>query len=882
MKYFIQATTLMGIVEPSSGKANHFTIRSQTGDEYDIRVKEQTEFRSLMNLDDINNDRFVDPSHPPSNPQENIATYLHEGMLVAVQATHQMQDDKSIFDGICVHILTTTDGEFLFEQTHWWLNQIARLADEWLDDLFGDRRTYREDDFAELYRTNLNIIGLPTDDNIQEMATLSRLIYGLSSSYLLTGDERYLLAAGAGVRFQREAFLSLSHDGERCFWAYGRRRQKYGTQWKLLSENGDDFGSIPLYEQIYALAGLAQYYRITNDREVLEDIRRTVKTFNDFYRDCQQNNPDFPGLGGYFSHLDYATMSPDSPALGPNRMRKNWNSIGDHIPAYLLNLLLALDPLPIDGEEDLAQFLNICREMLDDCVENIVSHFPDPDPKIPYVNERFYQDWKPEHDWGWQQNRAIVGHNLKIAWNLTRVINYYQSRGQLDKIDKPLKVATTLADKMLTFGLDRVRGGCFDAVEREPKNGMDFEFTWSSTKDFWQQEQGILAYLILYGHTAKAEYLQAAREMMAFWNLFFLDRNNKGIFFRVTDIGSPVIEGDYGNKAGHAIAGYHSFELNYLAHLYIRSLVRAKIQADSSDFCLYFHIAPNHQRKSINVLPDYLPYGQVKIQGLTINGVARPVDNIHNFQIPLEDKDLIPDQGCNLTVRFSNVCQETPVPINEQGCLKGKKIAILVESEYIPHEIECYRRRFQELGATVHFMSRLWNQEKAIFINDVDPLGTDRKIYEFPVCIDFEKVNLDDYAAVLMAANYCSVRLRYFEHPEGTPIGAEEVKSAPAAKFFARAMANKSIVKGALCHGLWILTPRPDLLKGRKVICHEVVAADILNAGAIYTPSPSKVVVDDDLVTGYSAHEVEDYVNRIAEVIVAKNPPKKSAYKPLF
>ena len=23
--------------------------------------------------------------------------------------------------------------------------------------------------------------------------------------------------------------------------------------------------------------------------------------------------------------------------------------------------------------------------------------------------------------WGWQQNRAVVGHNLKIAWNLMRI-----------------------------------------------------------------------------------------------------------------------------------------------------------------------------------------------------------------------------------------------------------------------------------------------------------------------------------------------------------------------------------------------------------------------------------------------------------------------------
>jgi protease I len=121
-----------------------------------------------------------------------------------------------------------------------------------------------------------------------------------------------------------------------------------------------------------------------------------------------------------------------------------------------------------------------------------------------------------------------------------------------------------------------------------------------------------------------------------------------------------------------------------------------------------------------------------------------------------------------------------------------------------------------------------------------------------------------------MAANYTSVRLRYFERPEGKPFSADMVRSAPAVQFFARAMANPRIVKGALCHGLWILTPHPELLKGRKVICHEVVLADILNCGAQYVPPDAQnqgVVVDRDLVTGRSKNEVRPFVQAIAQKI---------------
>jgi protease I len=199
------------------------------------------------------------------------------------------------------------------------------------------------------------------------------------------------------------------------------------------------------------------------------------------------------------------------------------------------------------------------------------------------------------------------------------------------------------------------------------------------------------------------------------------------------------------------------------------------------------------------------------------------------------------------------------------GALAGKKIAVLIETEYIPEEIAAYQKRFPELGATVHLMSRLFNQPSVRFVSDVDAVG--KSLQYLDVNIDFQHVDINDYAAVIMAANYTSVRLRYFEPPAGQPISPEQTRTAPAVQFFAKAMANPKIVKGLLCHGLWLLTPMPELIKGRKVICHEVVLADITNAGAVYVPSPSNIVVDRDLVTGRSGHDVNAFIDAIAHQI---------------
>jgi mannose/cellobiose epimerase-like protein (N-acyl-D-glucosamine 2-epimerase family) len=336
-----------------------------------------------------------------------------------------------------------------------------------------------------------------------------------------------------------------------------------------------------------------------------------------------------------------------------------------------VNLIIALDPSPRGGEdhESAEDLLKTCHAILAETARLILTKFPDPESK--FVNERFHADWRVDHTWGWQQNRAIVGHNFKIAWNLTRVAHYYRSRafclrarGEADGAPEHEAFAgeiegfaRKLIDDMTTAGIDQVRGGCFDAVERQPR-GLPIDFAWSNTKDFWQQEQAILAYLIVYGFS-RTNHLQLAREMMAFWNLYFLDHDNRGVFFRVTADGIPVIQGNYSQKAGHAVAGYHSFELNYLAHSYICTYVRphadvqimtgeAVFPTTDHNFCLFFKPDKTARHTTLNVLPDFVPPGALEITSIRINGVPRTNFDPENFQVELAREGL----GSNVIVEF--------------------------------------------------------------------------------------------------------------------------------------------------------------------------------------------------------------------------------------
>src|SRR5581483_7287013 len=216
----------------------------------------------------------------------------------------------------------------------------------------------------------------------------------------------------------------------------------------------------------------------------------------------------------------------------------------------------------------------------------IEEHFKDY-AHSPFVQEKFFEDWSPDTSWGWQQNRAVVGHNLKIAWNLMRSV-----------------------------GSDRQRGGWYDVVERTLKPGeQTHRFVWHDRKAWWQQEQAILAYLILHGVLGDDLYLKYARESAAFYNAFFLDHDDGGVYFNVLANGLPYLMGNERMKGSHSMSGYHSMELCFLSAIYTNLLITKQ----PMDF--YFKPYPRgFKRNILRVSPDILPPGSIRIDSVEIDG----------------------------------------------------------------------------------------------------------------------------------------------------------------------------------------------------------------------------------------------------------------------
>ncbi len=581
---------LQGVIVNTNKAARSVVIRMANANTAKVKVSDNAWVHMVRDNDDRSR----------RSDMEDIFK-AEKGQLISVSGIVYSDKDELVAKDITV--FGDKSGDYVFEDADWWSSMSKELSKFWIKAQFEG--TKPKD--ASLYRTKVTKSGQKRDDsvNLQETCTVSRLIYGLSSTFIMTADPEALDGARALVDYQRKHMRLQSPDGKYVYWVHAI---KDGKQ-IIPSLFADDKDTIPLYEQIYCLAGLTQYYRATGDEQVLSDIEKTVAFMDAHYWD---NDPKDPVMQGYFSHISPVTFSSaDVSAL--NKFKKNWNSVGDHLPAYLENLYLGTNN---------PKYL----KRLDECGRMIAKHFPDKDS--PFVFERFDRYWVPDLTYAWQQNRGVVGHNLKIGWCLTRL--YY-----LTGEEPFLKTAEHCADEMMVYGEDLRRGGWYDVIGRkpDPKTGR-YEFTWHDHKAWWQQEQGILAYYILYTATKNDKYLDAARDGAAFYNLAFLDHDDGGTFFETQADGTPYLLGDRADKGSHSKSGYHDTELAYFSHLYINLLVKQR------PVTLYFRANPRAEEWTFYVQPISLPAGAVKLEAVTVDGKPYSSFNSKDMSIQLPKSEV--------------------------------------------------------------------------------------------------------------------------------------------------------------------------------------------------------------------------------------------------
>jgi len=190
--------------------------------------------------------------------------------------------------------------------------------------------------------------------------------------------------------------------------------------------------------------------------------------------------------------------------------------------------------------------------------------------------------------------------------------------------------------------------------------------------------------------------------------------------------------------------------------------------------------------------------------------------------------------------------------VNAMSSLKGKKIGIFIERDYYEQEIWYYTLRFAEENMEARFFTRLWGQPSLTFT------GHEYRA-PFECSNSFENMSDDElrsYAAIIVPSAMVADRLRYTEDVNRMP---------PATELLVRAFAEPSILKGIICHGMWLTAPAPGLVKGRRVVVHNNLIGDARAYGAIYVDED--VVVDGDLVTARTGGHCHLFARRIIELL---------------
>jgi mannobiose 2-epimerase len=349
-------------------------------------------------------------------------------------------------------------------------------------------------------------------DDIRYPSMISRHLFSYSSAYLMSGEELYLNKAKAIKNYL------LLHAWDRL----------NGGWYDALQPSGDPMEySKSTFVQVYVITGLAMYYTVTHDKEILDYINKS--------NDLLEQKAWDPQQGGYFDALSREWIV--------NSQVKSCSAQLAPISGYLIYLYLATHN---------TKYLQQAERISDIILKKMQ------DPVSGWIMESFDKDWKYQQPVA-NEFEINIGHNIEVAWSLLRLyaINHRQDY---------LQSATTLAGKVRQYGFNPVTG-MWTATTSRLKPVMHSNFTY-----WWIQAYGNMFDLYLNRLHPGQHYLIDFEKGALFWDTYFLDRIHGDTHLSVLEDGA-IKES---NKANRYKASYHSMEHGLLNYLYLENWVHRK------------------------------------------------------------------------------------------------------------------------------------------------------------------------------------------------------------------------------------------------------------------------------------------------------------------
>src|SRR5580700_6571157 len=170
--------------------------------------------------------------------------------------------------------------------------------------------------------------------------------------------------------------------------------------------------------------------------------------------------------------------------------------------------------------------------------------------------------------------------------------------------------------------------------------------------------------------------------------------------------------------------------------------------------------------------------------------------------------------------------------------LRGKRIAVLVDTAYQEMEVWYPYYRFQEAGA-----------ECVLVGAEAGKVYSSKVGYPATARLSYDAVSADAFDGVVVPGGYAPDHIR---------------RHAKANQFVKEMDAQGKLV-AAICHGPWVLCSAGGMLKNRKATSFFAIKDDVVNAGAHWVDA--EVVVDANLVTSRKPEDLPAFCKACIEVL---------------
>jgi mannobiose 2-epimerase len=331
----------------------------------------------------------------------------------------------------------------------------------------------------------------------------ARILWTYAAAYRRGGEDQYLSTA-------RWAYDYLTE----VFWDH-----KFGGVYWSVDVNGSPvFDRKHHYAQAFAIYGLSEYHRATQEPKSLELAKTSFQLLEEYAYD--------PTHQGYIegSSRDWGTLEDMRLSDKDLNCHKSMNTMLHILEAYT-NLLRVWDDVDLK-----AKHKGLIEVFQNQIIDHQIDHF-----------KLFFDE-----GWNSLSEHVSFGHDIEGSWLLWEAVEMHDD----SKLSAQVRESTmSLASAVYQEGLDD-DGSLFH--EAKPDGIID------PGKEWWTQAEAIVGFYNAYQLTGKEHFAQAAYKLWSYIQTHMIDKENGDWFKRLYRDGTPETER---HKAGPWDCPYHHARL---------------------------------------------------------------------------------------------------------------------------------------------------------------------------------------------------------------------------------------------------------------------------------------------------------------------------------